>query len=65
MVGRQLQTMSIVPRVSLDETKLTEVEGAVQFVWNVVYACAKAAKLQRMTRKSTIASMLGSSAPES
>jgi hypothetical protein len=50
MVKRQLQSMSIVPRVSLDKTKLTDVDGAVQFVWKVVYACAKAMKLQRTAR---------------
>ena len=50
MVKRQLQSMSIVPRVSLDQTKLTDVDGAVQFVWKVVYACAKATKLQRTAR---------------
>jgi hypothetical protein len=50
MVKRQLQSMSIVPRVSLDNTKLTDVDGAVQFVWKVVYACVKAMKLQRTAR---------------
>jgi hypothetical protein len=50
MVKRQLQSMSIVPRVSLDKTKLTDVDGAVQFVWKVVYACAKAMKLQSTAR---------------
>jgi len=50
MVKRQLQSMSIVPRVSLDKTKLTDVDGVVQFVWKVVYACAKATKLQRTAR---------------
>jgi hypothetical protein len=42
--------MSIVPRVSLDKTKLTGVDGAVQLVWKVVYACVKAMKLQRTAR---------------
>lgn len=50
IVKRQLQRMSIVPRVSLAPKKLTEVEGAVQFGWEVVYACVKASEHQRTTR---------------
>lgn len=53
-MNKQLQSMSIVPRISLEETKFTEVAGAVQFGLKVVYACAKAIRLQRTTRLRTI-----------
>jgi hypothetical protein len=50
MVNRQLQRISRVPRVAADDTKLTWVEGAVQFVSKVMKAFAEIMRLRSATR---------------
>jgi hypothetical protein len=47
IVNRQLQRISIVPRVFGEETKLFGTLGSEQFVSNVVYACATAGRLEK------------------
>jgi hypothetical protein len=58
IVKRQLQRMSIVPLVPLEDTKLVEFVGIEQLVSKVVYAYVRLGK-RRMTRLHAIAERFG------
>jgi hypothetical protein len=59
IVKRQLQRMSIVPRVPLEDTKLVEFVGIEQLVSEVVYAYVRLGKRRRMTKVHAIAERFG------
>jgi hypothetical protein len=58
IVKRQLQRMSIVPLVPLEDTKLVEFVGIEQLVSKVVYAYVRLGK-RRITKLRAIAERFG------
>ena len=59
IVKRQLQRMSMVPLVPLEDTKFVEFVGTEQLVSKVVYAYVRLGKRRRMTRLRAIAERFG------
>jgi len=59
IVKRQLQRMSMVPLVPLEDTKFVEFVGIEQLVSKVVYAYVRLGKRRRMTRLRAIAERFG------
>jgi hypothetical protein len=59
IVNRQLQRISIVPLVPLEDTKLVEFVGIEHFVWKVVYAYVRLGKRRRLPRLRAIAERFG------
>ncbi len=59
MVKRQLQRMSIVPLVSLDDTKLVEFVVIEQLISKLVYAYVRLGKRRRLTQLCAIAERFG------
>ena len=60
IVKRQLQRISNVPLVSLEDTKLVEWVGIEQLLSKVVYAYVRLGRRGRMTRLHAIAKRFGS-----
>jgi hypothetical protein len=60
IVKRQLQRISNVPLVSLEDTKLVEWVGIEQLLSKVVYAYVRLRRRGRMTRLRAIAERFGS-----
>jgi hypothetical protein len=59
IVKKQLQRMSMVPLVPLEDTKFVEFVGIEQLVSKVVYAYVRLGKRRRMTRLRAIVERFG------